>query len=105
MDDTLAEIVEPLGCRVHFRVPRPSTAWLQHPDQVKWAALEARQGFERAVQLFPRCELWRVLYAGPAPVGVAVGQQLNPTMYPAVQLYEYRHKDSPRYRASILLSG
>jgi hypothetical protein len=57
------------------------------------------------MQLFPACELWYVLYAGPAPVGVAIGQQLNPTMYPPVQLFEYRHKESPRYRASILLTG
>jgi hypothetical protein len=105
VDEALAEIAESPDRRVDFRVGIPSTAWLQHPDQVRWAAVEARQGFERAMQLFPACELWRVLYAGPAPVGVAIGQQLNPTMYPPVQLYEYRHKETPRYRSSILLTG
>jgi hypothetical protein len=105
VDAALAEIAEPTGRRVDYRVGAPSTAWLQHPDQVRWAAVEARQGFERAMQRFPACELWRILYAGPAPVGVAIGQQLNPTMYPPVQLYEYRHKETPRYRASILLAG
>ncbi len=103
VDAALAEIAAPTGRRVDVRVGRPSTAWLQHPDQVRWAAVEARHGFERAMQLFPACERWRILYAGPAPVGVAIGQQLNPTMYPPVQLYEYRHKETPRYRASILL--
>ena len=105
VDAALAEIAEPAGRRVDFRVGTPSTAWLQHPDQVRWAAVEARQGFERAMQLFPACELWRMLYAGSAPVGVAIGQQLNPTMYPPVQLCEYRHKETPRYRPSILLKG
>jgi hypothetical protein len=104
-DEAFAEIADSHERRVDFRIGAPSTAWLQHPDQVRWAATEARQAFERAMQLFPRCELWRVLYAGPAPVAVAIGQQLNPTMYPPVQLYEYRHKETPRYRASILLQG
>jgi hypothetical protein len=104
-DTAFAELPEPGGRRVDIRVGTPSTAWLRHPDQVKWAAVEARQAFECAMQLFPACERWRVLYAGPAPVGVAIGQQLNPTMYPPVQLHEYRHKETPRYRASILLAG
>jgi len=89
--------------RIDFRVPNPSTGWLQHPEQMKWAALEARRAFERAVQRYPRAETWNIFYAGPAPIAVAVGQQLNPTMCPAVQLHEYRHKESPPYRASILL--
>ena len=103
VDEALAEIAEPTGRRVDFRVGAPSTAWLQHPDQVTWAAIVARQAFERAMQLFPACERWRILYAGPAPLGVAIGQQLNPTMCPPVQLYEYRQKETPRYQASILL--
>lgn len=105
VDGALAEIAETTGRRVGFRVGAPSTAWLQHPDQVTRAAIEARQAFERAMQIFPASERWRILYAGPAPVGVAIGQQLNPTMYPPVQLYEYRHKETPRYRASVLLGG
>jgi hypothetical protein len=70
--------------RVDFRVPRPSTTWLQHPDQIKWPALEARQTFERAVQLFPNAYTWHIFYAGPAPIAVALGQQINPTMCPRV---------------------
>jgi hypothetical protein len=72
---------------------------------MKWAAFEARRAFERAIQLFPHAKAWHVFYAGPAPVGVAIGQQINPTMCPRVQLYEYRHKETPSYRASILLEG
>jgi hypothetical protein len=88
---------------VDFRVPQPSTAWLQHPDQLTWAALEARRAFERAVHLAPDAAEWHLFYAGPAPLAVAIGQQLNPTMYPTIQLYEYRHKESPRYKPSIRL--
>jgi SMODS-associated and fused to various effectors sensor domain len=102
-DDVLIEATAPLDFRVDFRVPQPSTAWLQHPDQLTWAALEARRAFERAVHLAPDAAEWHLFYAGPAPLAVAIGQQLNPTMYPAIQLYEYRHKESPRYKPSIRL--
>lgn len=102
-DDALAEASIPLEHRIDFRVPNPTTGWLQHPDQITWAALEARRAFERTMQLAPNARKWHLLYAGPAPVAVAIGQQINPTMYPATQLYEYRHKTTPRYRPSILL--
>jgi hypothetical protein len=102
-DAAVAELAEPVGQRVDFRVEAPSTSWLRHSDQLKWIAAAAREAFEQAIRDFPVCMLWRVLYAGPAPVGVIIGQQINPTMYPPVQLYEYRHTGNPRYRASILL--
>jgi hypothetical protein len=102
-DAVLAELVEPVGRRIDVRVEVPSTSWLSHPHQIRSVATTARQAFEQAIHDLPRCTLWRVLYAGPAPVGVAIGQQINPTMYPSVQLYEYRHKETPRYRPSIML--
>ena len=67
--------------------------------------LQMQGAFELAVQCFPHAEAWHVFYAGPAPVAVAIGQQINPTMCPRVQLYEYRHKEIPPYRASIRLGG
>jgi hypothetical protein len=104
-DDVLVEAGAPLDFRVDFRVPQPSTGWLQHPDQLTWAALEARCAFECAMQLAPDAAEWHIFYAGPAPLAVAIGQQLNPTMYPAIQLYEYRHKEAPRYKPSIRLGA
>jgi hypothetical protein len=55
------------GPRIDFRVPNPSTGWLQHPEQVKLAAFEARRAFERAVQVYPRAETWHIFFAGAAP--------------------------------------
>ena len=70
-----------------------------------WAALEARRAFERAMQLAPDAVEWHIFYAGPVPLAIAVGLQLNPTMYPPIQLYEYRHKESQRYKPSIRLGA
>jgi hypothetical protein len=104
-DAVAAELAGPTGPRVDVRVEEPSPAWLHHPDQITWVAAAARRAFEQAVQRFPDCSLWRLLYAGPAPIGVTIGQQINPTMYPQAQLYEYRRKETPRYRPSILLGS
>jgi hypothetical protein len=100
----LADVVPTSTPRIQFRVTDPGTGWLVHHDQVTWAATEARQTFERAMRMFPSAEMWHFFFAGPASVAVAIGQQLNPTMYPATQLYEYRHQASPRYLESILLT-
>jgi hypothetical protein len=48
-DDVLTEAAAPLD----FRVPQPSTGLLHHPDELIWAALEARPTFERAMHLAP----------------------------------------------------
>lgn len=84
-------------------VPVPSVEWLVHPDQVIAVAAMARQAFQMAIEKYPRAKLWHLFFAGPAPVAVAVGQQLNPTMFPHTQLYEFRYKETPQYRPSILL--
>jgi hypothetical protein len=100
----IAGVVPKSVPRIQIRVSDPSTGWLLHPEQVTCAAAAARQTFERAMLMYPRAEIWHFFFAGPAPVGVAIGQQLNPTMYPATQLYEYRHQASPAYLASIRLT-
>jgi hypothetical protein len=104
-DDVLAEAGAPLAARIDIGIETPSTTWLQHPEQLARAVATARRAFETAMRVYPRARRWHLFYAGPAPLGIAVGQQINPTMYPPVQLYEYRHKDAPRYRPSIVLGA
>jgi hypothetical protein len=94
----------PVG-RVDLAVAAPSTAWLKAPSQLDALAASARSVFETAVQVYPRCTEWHLFYAGPAPGAVVVGQQLNPTMCPRVQLYEFRLKSSPPYQPSLVLNG
>jgi hypothetical protein len=57
------------------------------------------------MQLVPDAAEWHLFFAGPAPLAVAIGQQLNPTMYPTIQLYEYRYKESLKYKPSIRLGA
>lgn len=104
-DDVLAEAGAPLSARIDIGIETPSTTWLQHPEQLARAVVATRRAFETATRLYPQARRWHLFYAGPAPLGIAVGQQINPTMYPPVQLYEYRHKSAPRYRPSIILGA
>jgi hypothetical protein len=70
-------------------VPDLSTGWLKSKMQLDELARKARELFEVASIRFPQSPRWHILYAGPAPGAVVVGQQLNPTMIPSVQCYEF----------------
>jgi hypothetical protein len=83
-------------------VPDLSTGWLKSKTQLDELARKAREMFEAASIRYPLSARWHILYAGPAPGGVAVGQQLNPTMIPSVQLYEYQR---PRHIPSITITA
>jgi SMODS-associated and fused to various effectors sensor domain len=74
-------------------VPDPSTAWLKSKTQLDELARKAREMFEQASIKYHQSGRWHIFYAGPAPGAVVVGQQLNPTMIPAVQLYEFQRPD------------
>jgi hypothetical protein len=104
-DEVLVGAGAPLECRLDIGVETPSTTWLQHPEQLTRAVSETRRAFEGAMRLYPGALRWHLFFAGPAPLAVAIGQQVNPTMYPMVQLYEYRHNGAPRYRPSIVLAS
>jgi hypothetical protein len=82
-------------------VPDLSTGWLKSKTQLDELARKAREMFEGAAIYYPRSPRWHILYAGPAPGGIAVGQQLNPTMIPTVQLYEFQR---PRHIPSITIT-
>jgi hypothetical protein len=82
-------------------VPDVSTAWLKSKTQLDELARKAREMFESASIRYPHSQRWHILYAGPAPGGIVVGQQLNPTMIPTVRLYEFQR---PRHIPSITIT-
>lgn len=100
-DESIHEVVKnSLLKTVHVTVANPRTSWLQHQDQLKQLAKNARGVFETCLAYYPKATKWHLFYAGPAPGGVIIGQQINPTMCPPVQLYEYSH---PIYKPSMVL--
>jgi hypothetical protein len=90
---------------VDIRVPHPSVRWLVAKGQLDWLGETAGLVFERLSSAFPNCQRWHIFYAGPAPGGVKIGQQLNPTMCPEIQLYEFSKTSKVRYQPSMLLTA
>jgi hypothetical protein len=64
-----------------------------------------RRLMELVVERRPRCRQWHFFYAGPAPLAVALGQQISPTMMPLVQLYEFRFNQQPQYKPSTTINS
>lgn len=98
----VGSILPPTTQVFSINVADPRTNWLRSPRQLGELARLAREAFEDVMAKHPGAQKWHLLYAGPAPGAVAVGQQLNPTMTPPVQLYEYRH---PRHFPSLLVGN
>jgi hypothetical protein len=100
-----SELLESIGgdqAVYQCSVPDLSTGWLKTKTQLDELARKAREVFEAAAIRYPTSPCWHILYAGPAPGGVVVGQQLNPTMIPKVQLYEFQR---PRHIPSITITS
>ena len=102
-DNTLAETGKAFARVIHVSIDRPNTGWLREEAQLTELAKAVRQLFETCVSLYPNCFKWDFFCAVPAPVAVAIGQQINPTMTPLVQLYEFVHSATPAYQPSMLL--
>lgn len=94
-----------IGTVVRLGVPSPSTAWLQTQRQLTVLGRLARETYERVANEFAEAPRWHIFYAGPAPGAVVVGQQLNPTMTPPAQLYEFQRGRDTEHVPSLLLSG
>lgn len=100
--DRIRRLVTPDCSILQFFVSNPTTGWLQSEAQLVQLGIVARSVFERALHTHSHAEMWHIFYAGPAPGAVLLGQQLNPTMTPPVQLYEYTH---PNHHPSALLNA
>ncbi len=104
-DHQIAELKQNFLGKIDVVLRRPGTTWLRREQQLLDVTAVARQVFEKCSNLFPRADAWHLFCAVPAPVAVALGQQLNPTMSPPVQLYEFNRAIRPHYRASMRLAS
>jgi hypothetical protein len=102
IDPRFSHSLPPTTEIVSVEIDHPRTSWLRDSRQLQDLGAVARQVFEDCMNELPGAERWHILYGGPAPGAVIVGQQLNPTMTPPVQLYEYQR---PNHLPSILIGA
>jgi hypothetical protein len=90
---------------VDVTIATPSVHWLVSPDQLESLGNVAGDVFASLLARLPNASRWHIFFAGPAPGAVKVGQQINPTMAPPIQLYEFNRAGGRGYTQSALLGG
>jgi hypothetical protein len=98
-----AEVVPRARVCVDLRVQTPATTWLVAPSQVEAVRRVFRHVLGQLRSLVPHCTRLHLFYAGPPPVAVVIGQEINPRMNPRIVLYDYARSATPRYRAVLTL--
>ena len=89
---------------VHLQAENPSVTWLQAPSQVEALAKFYVDTFTEIMRRFGgRANAIHVLYAGPVPGAIVLGQAINLRMIPPVHLYEYTHGGNPAYAHALEL--
>lgn len=90
---------------IRLHLPIPSTRWLRSEAQLDALGARAQDMLESALRQYPNATCWHLLAAVPAPAAVKIGQAMNPSMTPPVQLYEFTRSATPAYARSIRLDG
>jgi len=92
-----------LPVQIHIYNDAPSLTWIRSEAQVERFAIIFREVLTEIRNKIPRCKGIHLFFAGPAPIVLAAGQQINPRMNPPVHLYEYSRQTSPHYQYALTL--
>jgi hypothetical protein len=97
------EVVPNLPLQIHIYDDQPTLTWLRSNSQVERFAEVFRNVLTEIRNKLPRCKGIHLFFAGPAPIVLAAGQQINPRMNPPVHLYEYSKQTTPNYQYVLTL--
>ena len=102
-EDTVAA-VGAQAVEIDVRVAEPNVLWLQGSDQLVRFEAIMRDVVGKLLVVAPAADRIHLFYSGPTGPAVALGQIFNPRMHPRVLLYEYDHREQPRYRHALTLT-
>lgn len=97
------EVTPDLPIQAHIFVDHPSLTWIRSDAQVERFATIFRDVLAEIRAKVPRCKGIHLFFAGPAPIVLAAGQQINPRMNPPVHLYEFSQQTTPNYTYALTL--
>jgi len=97
------EVVPHRTGEIDIFVDNPNVMWLRSPLQLNKLGRVFQQVLTTIRDRIPDCERIHLFYAGPTGGAIVIGQQINPRMNPAVEVYEYSRKSSPRYQWALNL--
>lgn len=99
----LAGLEIPIDNAVDIYIKDPNEEWLKSEAQVIEVGRKFREVLRNLREFTPNLKTIHVFYAGPTSCAIAIGQQINPSMNPIIQLYEYDYRSKPYYSKSIRL--
>jgi hypothetical protein len=97
------EAIPGLPIQIHIFVDHPSTTWIRSLKQVELFATVFRDVLSAIREKLPFCKGIHLFFAGPAPIVLVAGQQINPRMNPPVHLYEFSKRTEPQYQYALSL--
>ncbi len=95
------EIPTDNSIEIFFEVPNED--WLKSELQVIEVGRKFREVLRNLREFTPNLKIIHLFYAGPTSCAIAIGQQINPSMNPLIQLYEFDYRNKPPYSMSIRL--
>lgn len=102
-EQQVEDVVPGLPIQTHIFVDHPSLTWIRSEAQIERFATVFRNVLAEIRAKVPRCNGIHLFIAAPAPIVLAVGQQINPRMNPPVHLYEFSRQSTPNYTYALSL--
>jgi hypothetical protein len=93
----------PAPVQIDISVSEPDVMWLKSEHQLLALGRKFRSVLATIRNKIPNCPRIHLFYAGPTGGAIIVGQQINPRMNPAVELYEYSQQSVPQHRNVLTL--
>ena len=93
----------PTDNSIDIFVKDPNEDWLNSELQVIEVGRKFREVLGNLREFAPNLKMIHLFYAGPTSCAIAIGQQINPSMNPQIQLYEFNTNKEPKYSRSIVI--
>ncbi len=104
-NDDICVLEGDINHTIRLSIPNPDPLWLDEERQLLEITKKIHSIYYSCLRIFPNVSKWHLFCAVPAPVAVSIGQQINPTMFPPIQLYEFVKTREKSYSPSLLLKG
>lgn len=102
-DTQISGLELPIDNKIEIYSENPKEDWLNSEDQVINAGKLFRDVLANVRHFLPNLNKIHLFYAGPTSIAIAMGKQINPTINPPIQLYEFNTNMEPNYSRSIAI--
>ncbi len=98
LDDQINELELDIRDKIEITIDNPSEDWLKSESQIVDLGKSFREILTNLRINTPNLNKIHLFYADPTAGAIVIGRQINPSMNPIVQLYEFDRKKVPNYQ-------